>query len=206
MADTLVPPGAPAPARARRSTAMRVVIAVSVVAVVAAGLCVYLVVRHVERARLDRHYGPVVSGPAAGAYSLRNIDPGPEGLIGRLSTDPGATAVAFETLHNDGSHAVVITSIATDAVVSRVRWSTYSPTTTNLGDPAPWRTFPATVAPHGTIRLLVTIHRPATCAGKPYGNQIRVTFVGGLEVRWTSLLASHETAISWLGTEGIQVC
>jgi hypothetical protein len=74
------------------------------------------------------------------------------------------------------------------------------------GQATPWRDFPAFVPAHGTIRLLITIHRPSGCRGR------MVPRAGGFysgyhRVHWESLFASHTTTIDdGMGDYGIQVC
>jgi hypothetical protein len=208
MTATLIEPGPPARAPERRTRARRIVVAVAAIIIAAAGVSIYLVARHVERTHLDHQYGPIEPGATGGQYSGRNLLDGKGGFSARLSATPDASALMFETLDNRGRHSVTITSIPTGSVVSRVRWSVYSTakTRSNLGDAEPWRALPATVPPHGTIRLLITIHRPAECQGRSYDNQAPVSFDGDLNVHWKSLLGAHVTPISFPDDFGIRIC
>ncbi len=202
MTATLTGPSASA-ASEKRSRARRIIVAIATTITFATGPTAYLLPRH-----LDHQYGPVESGSTGGQYSARNLVYDKSGFSARMSTTPDASALMFETVDNEGSHSVTITSIPTNTIVSRVRWSVYSTSKShsNLGDTAPWNAFPATVPAHGTIRLLVTINRPAECQGQPYGSGAQVLFNGQLDVHWKSLLGHHATSISYGGDGGIRVC
>ncbi len=109
-------------------------------------------------------------------------------------------------MDNAGSRSVKVTAVETDDVVTRVRWSELSTTPGGpvSGMSTPWRDFPAAVPAHTTIRLLVTIHRPAHCQENQ--NPLGAVFHSGFyRVHWTSLLGNHITTIGDQGTD-IRLC
>ena len=189
------------PAAKRRRRAVLVVAAV-IVLLVGAALTTFFATRH-----LDRQYGPIGSGNAAGPISLKNIVFAKDGFSMSLSTAPGASAEFVEFVRNDGAHSVEITSIPTNAVVSAVRWSTYRMTSrSNLGAAEPLHHFPAIVPAHGQLRLVITIHRPPSCQHTPARTAGGSSWTGALSVHWKSLLHTHISIIRFLGDYRIELC
>lgn len=116
----------------------------------------------------------------------------------------------IESVFNRGAHSVTIISIATDDVVSDIRWSVWRtvPGGYVTGIDMPWHKFPAVVPAHGIIRLLVTIHHPRNCAAYPkVGGVSTAVYAGYHRVRWESLLHSHTTDISYFQPDDVvRVC
>ena len=98
------------------------------------------------------------------------------------------------SLYNTGSHSVTVRFVEAKPMVSTVRWSVYrtAPEGSVFGVNTPWRSFPATIPAQGTIRLLLTLHKPTTCASDPEQHGAG-TFDGSLLVHWRSLLQTHAT-------------
>jgi hypothetical protein len=163
------------------------VVAIGVVlAVACAAVLVYL----------DGRYGPVEGGSFGGptaAHGLVLDDDSVESY--RLASEPGTTATFFAALDNDGSHAVRISSIKPPQGVSDVRWSVYhfEPGGNISGVDTPWRSFPATIPAHGTIRVQLTVHRPA-CPENTQDGGVSIAYDGTLLVSWRSLLRTHATS------------
>jgi hypothetical protein len=199
VADIAEPRRPRGPRHRRRA----VLLAIAASVVLIAGLVTFLATRH-----LDGQYGPIDSGNTAGPYTLRNVVTGKDRFSTRLSTVPGASAQFFQLVGNEGSHSVEITSMPTDSIVSDIRWSIYRTTATgsNLGDNEPWHHFPAIVPADGQIRLLVTIHRPASCRNRPESTSVQTDYIGYHVVHWQSLLHDHTSTIQFPSDYGIQVC
>lgn len=72
---------------------------------------------------------------------------------------------------------------------------------------APGYAVPAIVPAYGTIRLLITIHRPSNCSAYPKYRAVSDARYGGDHlVHWESLLHSHTTLVDVLSPdEGIGV-
>ncbi|UIJ35994.1 hypothetical protein [Allobranchiibius sp. GilTou73] len=161
---------------------------VSAVLVVCAAVALLLVA-------LDHRYGPLqggsFSGPVANDLAFINED-----SSYRLTSAPGTTGQVIGSLYNPGSHAVTIRSASAGdmAPAIGVQWSVFHtvPDGSAFGVDTPWHSFPATIPAQGTIRLLLTLHRPSTC---PPNASFRTdsTFDGSLLLRWKSLLRTHTT-------------
>jgi hypothetical protein len=108
-----------------------------------------------------------------------------------------ASARLLESLYNAGSHAVEVTAIDTDDVVTDVRWSELRtvPGGYISGISTPWREFPADLPAHTTIRLLITIRRPAYCHDSEFAVNGNDLYSGPHRVHWKSLLRSHVTTV-----------
>gem|GEM_PF-6450476 len=144
---------------------------------------------------LDSRYGPIQNG-SFGIYS-QDLILQPDGSSHRFAESPAQTAQLVASLRNAGSHSVEITAIDRDDVVSDVRWSVLAtvPGGYVSGLDTPWQNFPAEIPAHATIRLLITIHRPAYCqdgVSAANGNDL---YSGSHRVHWKSLLGSHLTTI-----------
>lgn len=63
------------------------------------------------------------------------------------------------------------------------------------GISTPWRDFPAVVPAHTMIRLLLTIHRPASCHDSQFAADGKDLYTGSHRVHWKSLLRSHVTTV-----------
>jgi hypothetical protein len=160
---------------------------------------------------LDSRYGPIQSSFFGGVYSQRGFVFSTDGSSYRLASAPGATAQVIAGLDNHGTHSVKITSIETGDMVSDIRWSVYRLVAGGhiTGEPTPWRTFPAIVPAHGTIRLLITLHRPSNCNVYPkFDGVSEARYRGDHRVHWESLLGSHKAFVDVLivQDEGIPVC
>jgi hypothetical protein len=109
---------------------------------------------------------PSGAGDFWGPQSFRGLTFNKGGFSYRMADRPGATARFVTSLENLGAHSVKVTSIDTGDVATDMRWSVYRAVPGGLvsGVRTPWQRFPAVVAANGTIRLLITIHRPADCA------------------------------------------
>lgn len=122
-----------------------------------------------------------------------------DGFSYRLATQAGSTAHMVAALENSGSHAVRISSAVGGPGTTGVQWSTYRtvPDGSVFGVDAPWRSFPATIPPHGTIRLLLTVRRPADCRTfiAHYGVG---TDDGWVDVHWRSLLHTNTSSLQVL--------
>ena len=103
---------------------------------------------------LDGRYGPVEGGSFSGPLSDHGLVFSKDGFSYRLASSPGTTATFLALLDNSGSPSVEITSIEPSSEVSDVRWSVYHsvPGGSAAGVNTRWRSFPATVPAHGTIR------------------------------------------------------
>ncbi|HEX8079388.1 MAG TPA: hypothetical protein VF557_04190 [Jatrophihabitans sp.] len=184
VTDTSTPSGS---ARLRRRRTVIAAVAVFMLVALAA-----IITWH----HLDGKYGPIRSGPFGGIYSAQNLVMEPDASSPRLTGGPDATAQLLASLDNAGSHSVKVTSIDTDDVVTKVRWSELHtvPGGPVSGSSAPWRDFPAVIPAHTTIRLLITIQRPTYCQENKY--QLGAVFYSGsYRVHWKSLLGSHITTI-----------
>lgn len=160
---------------------------------------------------LNQQYGPIEAGSFGGIYHSHQPD-----LVvnifkstGHLRARPDAEARLFTSLSNRGEHSVKVTSIDTDDIVTDITWANYRvvPGGSASGIFTPWREFPAIVPANGTIRLLLTIHRPAYC-DRPSGTLQPGVFYSGFHVvHWDSLLGSNTTVIDdRLGDYNINVC
>ncbi|MBO1753893.1 hypothetical protein [Allobranchiibius sp. CTAmp26] len=140
-----------------------------------------------------------MGGSFSGPLSERGLIISKDGFSYRLATTAGSTAKMVAALENSGSHAVRISSVGAGPGTSEVQWSTYRtvPEGSTFGVDAPWRSFPATIPPHGTIRLLLTVRRPADCRQfiAHYGNP---TDDGSLAVHWRSLLHTNTSYLQVL--------
>jgi hypothetical protein len=143
---------------------------------------------------LDGRYGPIEAGQFGGMYSTQGLALSPDGSSDRLAASTDASAQLLESLSNTGSHPVEVTEIDTDDVVTHVRWSELRtvPGGYVSGISTPWREFPAEIPAHTTIRLLITIHRPAYCRVAANGNDL---YSGTHRVHWKSLLRRHITTV-----------
>jgi hypothetical protein len=196
---------ADASARSRASRWRRIMPAAVTAVVFLAGVLVTVaIVRH-----LDHEYGPLQSGGFGGVHYGRDLIPSGDGIGQELTPTRGATAQLIASVDNRGSHSVQIVRIDTDDVVTNIRWSVYRtvPGGNAFGTNTPWRAFPAIVPGHGTIRLLITIHRPSYC-GRPTSTLQSGAFYSGYHrVYWDSLIRRHTTTIDdRLGLDNIKVC
>jgi hypothetical protein len=118
-----------------------------------------------------------------------------DGSSGQLTGGPDATAQLLASLDNAGSHSVKVTSIVTDFVATKIRWSEFHtvPGGSASGISTPWRDFPTVIPAHSTIRLLITIQRPAYCDSRQTSLGTE-TYSGSHRMYWRSLLRSHITA------------
>ena len=193
----------PTPASAARSAFRRKRIVV-VILVLALGLAVGITLLH-----LDDRYGPISTGAFGGPYASRNLIVSPDGSSVRLASAPGATADLLESVENTGAHSVTITSIDTDGIVTAIRWSTYRmvPGGYVSGVETPWHSFPAVIPAHGTLRLLVTIHRSNAYCQATQPGTLTAYYTGQHLVHWESLLRSHASTIGGdLDGRMIQIC
>ncbi|MBO1766996.1 hypothetical protein [Allobranchiibius sp. GilTou38] len=173
---------------------------VSAVLVVCAAVALLLVA-------LDHRYGPLqggsFSGPVANDLAFINED-----SSYRLTSAPGTTGQVIGSLYNPGSHAVTIRSASAGdmAPVIGVQWSVFHtvPDGSVFGVDTPWHSFPATIPAQGTIRLLLTLHRPTTCPPNA-GFRTDSTFDNSLLLRWKSLLRTHTTFVDNV-TLPIKIC
>lgn len=183
----------------------RLLLAIAAVVIAAAGLTTWLVVKHE-----DGKYGPITPGAWGGVYAQRGWVPTRHGSGVRLSSAPGAEAQLIESLANRGSHSVKVTSIDRDFAVVRIQWSRYrlGPDDLGTGADTPWHAFPAIIPAHGTIRLLITLHRPRGCPTGPPSVVGRIYYGDAYPVHWDSLLGSHTTTIAGgYATDGhVQLC
>ncbi len=203
MTDTIESPSAAtSPSRNSRGLGwISAVIASGIVLI--GGLTTVITTRH-----LDHQYGPIQGGSFGGQHSARNFVSSKDGFSFSLAATPGITAELISSVDNLGSHSVKITSIGTDPIVTSIRWSAYriEPGGNAVGIDTPWRSFPAIVPAHGTIRLLITIHHPADCQANPPGTAGRY-YDGYHVVKWESLLHRHTTSIDdRLANRNIAVC
>lgn len=144
---------------------------------------------------LDGRYGPVERGHFSGPLSDHGLVWSKDESSYRLASAPGTTATFIASLDNSGSHSVEIASIEPPSEVSDVRWSVYRfvPGGYVSGVNTRWRSFPATVPAHGTIRLVLTVHRPA-CTANSQGSGGAAAYDGSVRVTWKSLLGTHATS------------
>jgi len=203
MTTTGEPGAAPLvdPARRRR----RLIAAIAAAVLVAAGGVTVGIARH-----LDHEYGPLQSGPFSAPYSERAFVFSKDGFSYRLVRSPGATGRLWGSLSNVGDHSVKVTSIDRGSMVTDIRWSIWrvvngGPIT---GEDSPWRHFPVIVPAQGTIRLVITIHRPVDCGAHPTvpgGNP--ESYSGYHHVHWESLLHDHTSDVQIFNRDdGIPVC
>lgn len=198
---TTTPPDRGHGLRRRRRAVLGAAVLAGVMVLGVAGL---LTVRH-----LDGRYGPIEPGSFTGPVYADSLSFG-NGSTARLRPGPAASVPMMSSLDNRGSHAVTISSVdyaQFHAVVSDIRWSTWKvvPGGSVFGVNTPWHSFPATIPGHGTIRLLISVHRPADCATYLRLGSASGTYDGTMTVRWKSLLDDHETALIGL-TESVKVC
>lgn len=186
----------------------RVVAAAALIALLAGGLAAALTVRH-----LDHQYGPLEEGSFGGVYSHRDFVPVHHGFDYRLAPRSGATGKLFSSLDNLGAHSVSVTSIEPGHIATSVQWSPYRFVPGGLvsGVNTRWRSFPAVVPAHGTIRLLITLRRPTDCRLYPYsgGTSSGNTYNGYHTVHWHSLLHDHTTTMQLFDAPddlGVRVC
>src|SRR3954469_6047379 len=204
MTTTARPVAAPAGRRGpRRRRIVDAAIAVGVL--LAGGLTATGILRD-----LDHQYGPVEAGSMYGPASLTGfVEDKADPSSYQLSQRPDATAHLLALFDNLGAHSVKITSIDTTRVVSEIRWSVYRtpPGVSVSGEDTPWHVFPATIPAGGTIRLLLTLHRPDDCDRYPRMSGVSTARYGGRHrVNWESLLHSHVTFVDLMGDDGIRVC
>lgn len=199
MTLTVTPPSTP-PSRQRwsRRRCLSVLGGAVLGVILALGVAGMITVRH-----MDGQYGPVSAGPASGPYAGFPTRP-------QSAPTPGATGQVFATLSNYGSHAVTISGLRygqyRDLVID-IQWSTWNlaPEGSIFGVDTPWHSFPATVPGNGSIRVLISIRRPADCGnfqGMGVGGDY---FNGGMVVQWKSLLHTHSTDVAAM-TQPIKVC
>jgi hypothetical protein len=113
----------------------------------------------------------------------------------------------FAALDNRGAHSVKVTSIDPGPVATDIKWSVYRFIAGGSisGVNTPWRSFPAIIPAHGTIRILVTLHHPAYCSRTQPGTDDTVYF-GEHQVHWESLLGDRTTGVRFFDDDGIRVC
>lgn len=199
----------PKPPRALRTRGCQWYRLVAIIAalLIAGGVTTLSILRH-----LDHQYGPVQAGSSWGPESERGLIFSKDGFSYRLADRPGATARFITLLDNVGGHSVTVTAIDTDDVATDIRWSTFRAVDGGsiFGVAAPWHQFPAVIPAQGTIRLLITVHRPAECGpDSKTGGVSSLTYDGIHKVHWESLLHSHVTTVSFYGggdSEGFRVC
>lgn len=194
-------PGQIDPRRRRRRIALIVAAAILVGAFTSFGT-----LRH-----FDHEYGPVEGGAFGGPYSDDGFVFSKDGFSYRLRPTPGASAQLIESLSNLGAHSVKVTSIERGDMVTSIKWSVYRIVAGGNveGVPTPWQAFPAIVPAHGSIRLLITIHRPANCSAYPSFDGVNGAAYRGTHIaHWDSLLHSHATPVDVLGGDGnyVRVC
>jgi len=193
--------GAKGTRRRRRS----IVLAVVVLVLLSGGLATGLTLRH-----LDRQYGPLQPGTFYGPYRDKGFDfHEKDGVRFRLQAAADATGQLITAIRNDGAHSVKITSIETGWATSKIQWSSYRVVNGGnvSGVETPWRSFPAVVPAHGTIRLLLAIHHPSDC--RQYADVEEATYDAAHWVHWESLLHSHRTLLDlWPDSsdEGVGIC
>lgn len=198
---TTTPPGPHHWSRRRR----RGVLGAAVLAIVLVlGVAGMLTVRH-----LDGRYGPIEPGMFSGPVNPDQLAAS-NGRTGRLLPGPSASVQMMSSLRNGGSHAVTVSSVdypQFHAAVSGIRWSTWKPIPGGYvsGASTPWHSFPATIPSDWTIRLLISVHRPADCASYLRSASAAGTYDGTVKVRWKSLLGYHDTYLTGL-TESVKVC
>jgi len=205
---TLLAAAGPRPAPPTRSSFLRrhrLLLAVVAVVIAAAGITTWLVLKHE-----DGKYGPITPGAWGGVYQQRGWESTRPGFGVRLSAAPGAEAQLIEALDNRGSHSVKVTSIERDFAVVRIQWSRYrlGPDDLGTGADTPWHAFPAIIPAHGTIRLLITLHRPRGCPTGPASVVGRIYYGDAYQVHWESLLGSHTTTVQggYGIDDNIQLC
>jgi hypothetical protein len=183
----------PAVPRRRQFLRLRMLLVLAAVIVIAAGLTTWLMLRS-----LDNDYGPIYPGPFGALNSQRNWVFSHHEPALRLSAEPGATAQLIESVENQGSHSVKVTSIDGDDSVVRIQWSTYRvpPGSPGAGVDTRWHSFPAIVPAHGQVRMLITIHRPPLCPAIGRSNGAHLYLSDTYQVHWESLLGSHTTSIT----------
>jgi hypothetical protein len=164
----------------------------------AAGLTVGLTLSH-----LDGQYGPIESGHFGGVFPRRYADY----LRTGYKLGPHEAEQAFAALDNRGAHPVKVISIDPGPFATDIEWSVYRfhPGGPLSGMNTPWRSFPATIPAHGTIRLLITLHHPSFCSRVQRGT-IDGTCFGDHEVHWESLLGDRTTEVELFADDGIRVC
>jgi hypothetical protein len=174
----------------------------AVVAILVAGALAAVTARY-----LDGRYGPMRAGSFGGPYSLQDFVANRDGSSRIAARGPDGTARLMASLSNDGSHAVEVTAIDTDDVVTGVRWSVLRTVPGGFisGTDTPWQDFPAVIPAHTTIRLLITIHRPAYCRDKQFAANGGDVYSGSHRVHWKSLLSRHVTTVEDQLT-GIRFC
>jgi hypothetical protein len=188
-----------APTRVRRRR--RLIVAAVVAGVLGAtGLAVGITLAH-----LDGQYGPVQRGEFGGPYSDHGFTFTHDGF--RLSSDPAATGRVFSSLDNLGAHSVEVSSIDLGLFATDIRWSVYR---VEAGGPisgvgTSWHPFPAIIPSHGTIRLLITLHRSSYCSHVQRGS-IDGSYFGDHDVHWESLLGDRTTHVELFEDDGIGVC
>ena len=206
MTDTAQEPAVDPESRTTSRRRRNILLIVVAVLVAAAGLSTTLTLRH-----LNDQYGPIEAGGFGGIYHVHRPDlvTNFDDSTGHLRAHPGAQAKLFASLSNRGAHSVRVTSVETDDIVTDVKWSVYRvvPGGSVDGVSTPWRSFPAIVPANGTIRLLITIHRPAYCDRQRETLQPGVFYDGFHVVHWDSLLGSNTTVIDdSMGDYNINVC
>jgi hypothetical protein len=160
---------------------------------------------------LERQYGPLETGSFYGIYREHGFVTSKDGFTSWLNPAPDASGELIASLDNRGDHSVKVTSIETGDIATSIRWSVYHVLNGGYitGTDTPWRTFPAVVPPHGTIRLLITIHHPKDCNQYPKIRGIsQARYHGWHWVHWESLLSDHRSELQLLddGNDGIRVC
>jgi len=180
-----VPEAAVGGSRRVRAAFVLVVVLALVVGAVVVGLPV-----------IDRRYGPPQPGSFGGVLTPDAVGQASGGNY-RLE-DPTGTVDLLESLSNQGGHSIMVTGVDDPAVTS-VRWSEYrfAPGGYVSGVDTPWRGLAATVPAHATIRLRLTVCRPAPCGPAQQAGDGGVPFyTGSHAVRWRSLLRSHRTVLT----------
>ena len=174
-------------------------------ALLAGVVVVVLVVAGVLVGVVNGRYGPVEGGGASGPESLRGLAFSKDGFSFRLASTPGASAQMVGLLQDSGSHAVKVSSVDADRGVTQVRWSVFHTVAEGnaFGNDTPWRSFPATIPAHGTIRLQLTLGRPADCGAHTQDGH--ETYDGSVGVHWRSLLTEHTTTLTVLA-EPVTIC
>jgi hypothetical protein len=196
--EVITSSAAPSGFRFRRRATVTAVVGVLVAVALAAAVMV---------GYLDGESGPIRAGSFGGIYSVQDLVMSPDGFSSRLAEGPDATAQLMTSLDNAGSRKVEVMAIDTDAVVTDVRWSVLKtvPGGVISGLPTSWQKFPADIPAHTTIRLLISIHRPAYCHQSRLAADGDDLYGGSHRVHWKSLLRSHITTVDDQIT-GIHLC
>jgi hypothetical protein len=177
--------------RSRRRIAIGIGVGVALVAIVAA----------LGFWRYAATYAPLENAGWAGPYHVTG-----QPDVARHSTDlgdelylrgPVGTEAQWITgIWNNGSHAVTIDSYLNNGLVTRVQWTPYvlQPGGDVTGRRLPPRSLPAEIGPHQTIRVLITVRKPAGCSNGVYVNTDSVRF------NWHALGVHHDYDMGFDGT------